>query len=45
MSIDVSEKEHKNIKMHTASLGISIRKFVTECILEKIIQAGKEQSQ
>ncbi|MGL5263349.1 MAG: hypothetical protein ACRDAI_02055 [Candidatus Rhabdochlamydia sp.] len=37
MSIDVPEKEHKKIKMHVAKLGISIRKFVIDCIQEGIL--------
>ena len=43
MSIDVSEKEHKKIKMHVAKIGISIRKFVTDCIQEKILQKTDKQ--
>lgn len=43
MSIDVSEKEHKKIKMHVAKLGMSIRKFVTDCIQEKIFQKLDKQ--
>lgn len=42
MSIDVSEKEHKKIKMHVANLGISIRKFVTDCIQEGILQKSDQ---
>ena len=43
MSIDVSEKEHKKIKMHVAKLGMSIRKFVTDCIQERIFQKTDKQ--
>lgn len=43
MSIDVSEKEHKKIKMHVAKLGISIRKFVTDCIQQEILQNPNKQ--
>lgn len=43
MSIDVSEKEHKKIKTHVAKLGMSIRKFVTDCIQEKIFQKTDKQ--
>jgi len=43
MSIDVSEKEHKKIKMHVAKLGISIREFVIECIQEKFFQKTDKQ--
>lgn len=45
MSIDVSEKEHKKIKMHVAKLGISIRKFVTDSIQEKILMKTDKPKQ
>lgn len=36
MSIDVSIKDHKRIKVLAAAEGISLREFVIECINEKI---------
>lgn len=36
MSIDVTLKDHKRIKMLAAAEGISLREFVIECIAEKI---------
>lgn len=44
MSIDVSEQEHKKIKMHAANLGMSIRKFVTDCIQKGIPSASDKQN-
>lgn len=36
MSIDVSVKDHRRIKVLAAAEGLSIRKFVVECIMQKI---------
>ncbi|MCE5316542.1 MAG: hypothetical protein LLG04_04165 [Parachlamydia sp.] len=36
MSIDICSKEHKKIKMIAAMQETSIRKFVIECIKEKV---------
>jgi len=36
MSIDISLQDHKRIKVLAAAEGVSIRKFVVECINEKI---------
>ena len=36
MSIDVSLKDHRRIKILAAAEGVSIREFVIECISEKI---------
>lgn len=36
MSIDVSLKDHKRIKVLAAAEGISLKDFVVECIHEKI---------
>ena len=37
MSIDIDSKEHKKIKMFSAKSGVSIRKFVIDCIHAKMI--------
>lgn len=36
MSIDVSLRDHKRIKVLAAAEGVSLREFVVECINEKI---------
>ena len=37
MSIDVHETEHKKIKMRAAKEGVSIRKFIIDCIQSKMV--------
>jgi uncharacterized protein (DUF1778 family) len=36
MSIDISMKDHKRIKVLAAAEGVSLKDFVIECIHEKI---------
>lgn len=43
LSIDVSEKEHKKIKMHVARQRISIREFVINCIQKGIPRKTDKQ--
>lgn len=43
MSIDVTLKDHKRIKMLAAAEGVSLREFVIECIAEKIYPEVEKQ--
>ncbi len=44
MSIDISRKDHKKIKMTAAKEGVSIRQFVIGCVQDKIGLSSQEPS-
>lgn len=44
MSIDISEKDHKKIKIRAAKEGVSIREFVIRCINDKTVDQKQSES-
>ena len=42
MSIDVSLKDHRRIKILAAAEGVSMREFVVECVFEKIYSENEK---